>query len=80
MTDMNTRLLSTLGAICGTTVACFAPSETTPTTERSTYGEISLPPESQRFGSDLEQIALAAFGASEIPSEGNFNQEVTVVE
>lgn len=79
---MNTRLLSTLGAIalCGTTVACVAPSETTPTTERSAYGEISLPPESQRFGSDLEQIALAAFGASEIPSEGNFNQEVTVVE
>ena len=46
---------------------------------RSAYSEMSLPPADQRVGSDPEQIALKAFGMAD-PGEGNFNQEVTVVE
>jgi len=79
---MNTRLFSTLGAISliGTTTACMAPPPAETPTERSAYGEISLPPESQRFGRDLEIIAIDAFGTAEMPTEGNFSQEVTIVE
>ena len=38
-----------------------------------------MPPESQRFGASPEQIAVDAFGIPE-PTEGNFNQEVRLVE
>lgn len=79
---MNTRLLSTLGAIAllGPISACVAPSEPESSTGRSAYGEISLPPESQRLGANPEQVALEAFGITEIPSEGNFSQETELVE
>jgi hypothetical protein len=78
---MNTRLFSTLGAIAliGTTTACIAPPATEAPLERSAYGEISLPPDSQRFGAYPEQIALDAFGMEE-PMEGNFSQETQLVE
>ena len=77
-----------LALLTVTVAACTPPSETAApgngeATEsmvgRSTYGEISLPPEPQRFGTDPEQIVLDAFGL-ETPREGNFNQEVTLVE
>ncbi len=54
--------------------------ETTVSMEgRSAYSEVSLPPDDQRFGAYPEQIALDAFGITE-PVEGNFAQEVQVVE
>lgn len=79
---MNTRLLRTLGAIAllSPVAACVAPSEPESPTGRSAYGEISLPPESQRYGRDLEIVAIDAFGTAEIPTEGNFEQEVEIVE
>ena len=82
ITGLNLALLTV------TVAACTPPPETSEPDNgeeaesmagRSTYGEISLPPEPQRFGTDPEQIVLDAFG-SETPIEGNFNQEVTVVE
>jgi hypothetical protein len=78
---MNTRLFSTLGAIAilGTTTACTLPTASDSASERSAYGEISLPPESQRFGAYPEQIALDAFGL-EKPMEGNFSQETSLIE
>ena len=78
---MNNRLFSTLGAIAllSTTTACMTPPVPEAPTERSAYGEISLPPESQRFGAYPEQIALDAFGMEE-PMEGNFSQETQLVE
>ncbi len=79
---MNVRLFNTLGAIAiaATTVACVAPTDSSPSSKRSAYGEISLPPIEQRFGADPEQVAVDAFGASEFPSEGNFTQEVMLVD
>lgn len=70
--------------LVGMAGACVQPSpseqEMTESIEgRSAYSEVSLPPESQRFGADPEQIALDAFGITE-PVEGNFTQEVQVVE
>ncbi|WP_204140771.1 hypothetical protein [Halomicronema sp. CCY15110] len=78
---MNNRLFSTLGAIAllSTTTACMTPPAPEAPTEQSAYGEISLPPESQRFGAYPEQIALDAFGMEE-PMEGNFSQETQLVE
>jgi hypothetical protein len=87
---MKKHVLIGLGAIAlfGLTTACTAPSDTSqtdtdPATEsmsgRSAYGEISLPSEAVRSGMEPEQIALAAFGM-ETPMEGNFSQEVTLVE
>jgi hypothetical protein len=78
---MNTRLFSTLGAISliGNTTACTLPTTSDTASERSAYGEISLPSESQRFGAYPEQIALDAFGLEE-PMEGNFSQDTQLVE
>jgi hypothetical protein len=87
---MHTRFLGYVGAIAliGILAAC-TPDSTPPdsgsgaVTEsqegRSAYGEIPLPPEDLRSGANPEQIALDAFGMED-PGEGNFSQEVAVVE
>jgi hypothetical protein len=79
---MNTPIFNALGAIAilSTAAACVSPPPIATPTDRSAYGEISLPPENQRFGAYPEQIALDAFGAAEIPTEGNFNQATQLVE
>jgi hypothetical protein len=46
---------------------------------RAAYSEVPLPADDQRVGASPEAIALAAFGMDD-PGEGNFTQEVTVVE
>lgn len=56
-----------------------APQTTEPVAGRSAYSEVSLPPEEKLVGDDPQQIALAAFGMT-APTEGNFKEEVTVVE
>jgi len=84
------KLFGLAGAIAlvGMVTACTPQSPTTtPEAEtgvesaegRATYSEVPLPPADQLVGTDPEQIALDAFGMEE-PGEGNFTQEVTVVE
>ncbi len=90
------KLFGLVGAIAllGMATACNPQTPTpTPETEtgtesvestepmegRAAYSEVPLPPADQRVGTDPEQIALAAFGLDD-PGEGNFTQEVTVVE
>ncbi len=50
-----------------------------PTEDRSAYSEVPLPEPDLLVGADPEEIAVAAFGQSD-PGEGNFNQEVMLVE
>lgn len=89
---MSMKWLMGIGAIAllGITTACTTPpepSEADMDTDavpesmagRSEYSEIPLPPEAERFGPDPKAITLAALGI-DTPAEGNFNQEVTVVE
>jgi hypothetical protein len=87
---LKVKLLSWVGAIAliGTAVGCSlkAPTSTPESGSaisslggRSAFSELPLPPENQRVGTDPEQIALDNFGMAE-PGEGNFNQEVMVVE
>jgi hypothetical protein len=87
------KLFSLVGAISllGLASAC-TPQTPTPAPEsetgtestesvegRGAYSEVPLPPADQLVGTDPEQIALNAFGMAD-PGEGNFTQEVTVVE
>lgn len=46
---------------------------------RSTYSEVSLPPDKNWLGIDPKQITRSVFGNSE-PVEGNFHEEVLLVE
>jgi hypothetical protein len=46
---------------------------------RAAYSEVPLPPADQRVGADPQQLALDTFGMTD-PGEGNFTQEVMVVE
>ena len=48
--------------------------------ERSAYLPLPLPENKSLVGTDPEQIALELFGTSEIPTEGNFKQEVILQE
>ena len=90
------KLFGLVGAIAlvGMAAACNPQTPTaTPETEtgaesaesaepmegRTAYSEMPLPPADQLVGTDPEQIALDAFGMDD-PGEGNFTQEVTVVE
>ncbi len=87
---MNIKLLSLVGAIIlfGTTAAC-TPQSSTPAPEsgsasesvegRAAFSEVPLPPADQRVGAAPDQIALNVFGIED-PGEGNFAQEVAVVE
>jgi hypothetical protein len=52
---------------------------TEPMTGRAAYSEIPLPEASLLVGDDPQQIALNAFGSAE-PMEGNFEEEVVLVE
>jgi hypothetical protein len=47
--------------------------------ERSAYNQVPFPPNAVLVGSDPQQIALNVFGIPE-PVEGNFQQEVGLVE
>jgi hypothetical protein len=90
---LKNKLFGLAGAIAliGMAIACTPPTPTTaPDSEtgnesteagegRGAYSEVPLPLADPLVGTDPEQIALAAFGMDD-PGEGNFTQEVTVVE
>jgi hypothetical protein len=63
----------------GSEAVAPSPESNEPMEGRAAYSEVPLPPEDQRMGASPEEIALAAFGMDD-PGEGNFTQEVMVVE
>jgi hypothetical protein len=87
---MTIKLWSLVGAIAllGMVAAC-TPQSSTPDPDpgsvsesaegRAAYSEVPLPPADQRMGATPDQIALDVFGLDD-PGEGNFAQEVAVVE
>jgi hypothetical protein len=79
---LNLGLLLLTLAACTPSKPVAAPN-TSPAVEalegRSTYSEVTLPPEDQRLGADPKQIALDTFGLAE-PGEGKFSQTVEVGE
>ncbi|HIK46733.1 MAG TPA: hypothetical protein IGR64_17940 [Leptolyngbyaceae cyanobacterium M65_K2018_010] len=81
---MNKGLISglSLGLLLAATAACTPstpPTATSPTDGRSAYSEVALPAADTLVGDDPQQIALATFGMTD-PGEGNFAQEVAVVD